>query len=62
MAAILPPRATATAECGVTFAVSRADPSFRSWLQKYEMTDLVDERHFYPTNRHAAAAFRQESL
>jgi len=43
----------------VTFAVSRADRSFRSWLEKYELMELIDESRLYPTNRHAAAAFRQ---
>jgi high affinity sulfate transporter 1 len=45
---------------GVTFAVSRADRAFRSWLEKYDLMELIDESHFYPTNRHAAAAFREE--
>jgi anti-anti-sigma regulatory factor len=50
---------TLLAERGVTFAVSRADRPFRSWLEKYELTELIDPSRFYPTNRHAAAAFRQ---
>jgi anti-anti-sigma regulatory factor len=45
---------------GITFAVSRADRSFRSWLERYELTKLIEQRHFYPTNRHAAAAFRED--
>ena len=44
----------------ITFAVSRADRSFRSWLEKYELMELIDPRRFYPTNRHAAAAFRED--
>ena len=44
----------------VTFAVSRADRAFRSWLEKYDLMELIDENRFYPTNRHAAAAFREE--
>jgi len=44
----------------VVFAVSRADRSFRSWLEKYELMHLIDQRRFYPTNRHAAAAFRED--
>jgi SulP family sulfate permease len=51
---------TMLAERGVTFAISRADRPFRSWLEKYELMELIDPRHFYPTNRHAAAAFREE--
>ncbi len=43
---------------GITFAVSRADRSFRSWLEKYDLMELIDQKHFYPTNRHAAAAYR----
>jgi SulP family sulfate permease len=45
----------------VTFAVSRADRSFRSWLEKYGLMELIGEIRFYPTNRHAAAAFREEA-
>jgi len=48
-------------ERNITFAVSRADQSFRSWLEKYDLMELIDEDHFYPTNRHAAAAFREDS-
>jgi MFS superfamily sulfate permease-like transporter len=44
----------------ITFVVSRADRSFRFWLEKYELMELIDESRFYPTNRHAAAAFREE--
>ncbi len=43
----------------VTFAVSRADRSFRTWLEKYDLADQINLSHFYPTNRHAAAAFRK---
>ena len=49
------------AERDVTFAVSRADRSFRSWLEKYDLMELIGEDHFYPTNRHAAAAFRKDT-
>ena len=42
-----------------TFAVSRSDRSFGHWLQRYELVELIDPDHFYPTNRHAALAFRQ---
>jgi MFS superfamily sulfate permease-like transporter len=44
----------------VTFAVSRADRAFRSWLEQYELMELIGQKRFYPTNRHAAAAFREE--
>lgn len=43
----------------ITFAVSRADRSFRSWLKQYHLLELIDPARFYPTNRHAAQAFRQ---
>jgi high affinity sulfate transporter 1 len=45
----------------ITFAVSRADRSFRSWMEQYELMKLIDQQRFYPTNRHAAAAFRREA-
>ncbi len=44
----------------IVFAVSRADRPFRSWLEKYELMALIDQNRFYPTNRHAAAAFRED--
>jgi len=45
---------------GITFAVSRAHPSFLAWLEKYHLMPLIDPGRFYPTNRHAAAAFRED--
>jgi sulfate permease, SulP family len=45
----------------ITFAVSRADRSFRSWLERYHLMERMDPDRFYPTNRHAAEAFRQSS-
>jgi MFS superfamily sulfate permease-like transporter len=50
---------TLLADRDVTFAVSRADRAFRSWLERYDLMELIDESRFYPTNRHAAAAFRE---
>ena len=47
---------------GITFAVSRADRSLRSWLERSELMDPIDKNRFYPTNRHAAAAFRKDSV
>jgi MFS superfamily sulfate permease-like transporter len=52
---------TLLAKQDVTLAVSRAGRSFRSWMEKYELMGLIDQGRFYPTNRHAAAAFRQWS-
>jgi hypothetical protein len=43
----------------ITVAVSRADRSFCSWLEQYELMELIDPSRFYPTNRHAAQAYRQ---
>lgn len=43
----------------ITFAVSRADRAFLSWLERYELKELIEPGRFYPTNRHAAEAFRQ---
>jgi MFS superfamily sulfate permease-like transporter len=43
----------------ITFAVSRADWAFRSWLGRYDLMELIDPGRFYPTNRYAAQAFRQ---
>jgi len=60
-AGVLRQAITMLAEREVTFAVSRADRTFRSWLERYELMDLIDQSRFYPTNRHAAAAFREES-
>jgi len=37
----------------------RLPQDFRSWLEKYELMELIDESRFCPTNRHAAAAFCQ---
>ena len=58
-AGVLRQAITLLAERDITFAVSRADQSFRSWLEKYDLMELIDENRFYPTNRHAAAAFRE---
>jgi high affinity sulfate transporter 1 len=43
----------------ITFAVSRADHAFRSWLERYHLMELIELGRFYPTNRHAAQAFRE---
>ncbi len=60
-AAALKQAITLLAKRNVTFAISRADQAFRSWLEQYELMALVDPDRFYPTNRHAAAAFRAEA-
>jgi SulP family sulfate permease len=43
----------------ITFAISRADRAFRSWLERYHLIELIEPNRFYPTNRHAVQAFRQ---
>ena len=48
------------AERKVTFAVSRSSATFRRWLEKYELLELIPPERFYPTNRHAAEAFKAE--
>jgi SulP family sulfate permease len=41
------------AERDITFAV-------RSWLERYELMERIAPGRFYATNRHAAAAFRED--
>ena len=43
----------------ITFAISRADRALRSWLEQYDLVELIEPERIYPTNRHAAQAFRQ---
>ena len=52
---------TLLAKRKITFVVSRADRAFRSWLEQYDLMEFIDAGRFYPTNRHAAAAFRAEA-
>jgi MFS superfamily sulfate permease-like transporter len=59
-AGVLRQAITMLAGRGITVAVSRADRSFRSWMERYGLMTLVDQRRFFPTNRHAAEAFREE--
>jgi MFS superfamily sulfate permease-like transporter len=58
-AGVLRQAITLLANHDITFAVSSADRAFRSWLERYDLMELIDHTHFYPTNRHAAAAFRE---
>jgi len=46
---------------GVTVAVSRANQTTSSLLVQYHLMKLIGENRLYPTNRHAIAAFRQET-
>jgi SulP family sulfate permease len=59
-AGVLKQAITMLAKRNIVVAVSRADQPFRSWLEKYELMKLIDPGRFYPTNRHAASAFREE--
>jgi SulP family sulfate permease len=49
------------AKRGVTVAVSRANPSTTALLRHYHLLELIGGNRLYPTNRHAIAAFRQET-
>ena len=49
------------AKRGVTVAVSRANQSTAALLRHYHLLKLIGENRLYPTNRHAIAAFRQET-
>ena len=59
-AAVLRQAITLLGARGITVAVSRADRAFRSWLEQDELMELVEPDRCYPTNRHAAAAFRED--
>ena len=49
------------AKRGVTVAVSRANQSTAALLAHYHLLELIGENRLYPTNRHAIAAFREET-
>ncbi|MBK9062921.1 MAG: SulP family inorganic anion transporter [Acidobacteria bacterium] len=51
--------ASRLAKRGVIFAISRANQSTLSWLSRYHLLTLIGKDRLYPTNRHAAQAFRQ---
>ncbi len=51
---------TRLADRGVTFALSRANQQTSSLLAHYHLLELIGKNRFYPTNRHAIAAYRQE--
>ena len=46
---------------GVTVALSRANQTTTNLLVHYHLLELIGEKRLYPTNRHAVAAFRQET-
>ena len=49
------------AKRGVTVAMSRVNQSTINLLAHYHLLELIGENRLYPTNRHAIAAFRQET-
>jgi MFS superfamily sulfate permease-like transporter len=49
-----------TRDRGVRFAIARPGPSLPAMLENYELMSSIGMNHLYPTNRHAAAAYRQE--
>lgn len=53
---------TSLAKRGVTVALSRANQSTAELLAHYHLLELIGENRMYPTNRHAIAAFRKETV
>jgi SulP family sulfate permease len=49
------------AKRGVTVALSRANQPTTALLARYHLLELIGENRRYPTNRHAIAAFREET-
>jgi MFS superfamily sulfate permease-like transporter len=46
---------------GVTVALSCANPRTSALFDRYHLMELIGENRLYPTNRHAIAAFREET-
>ncbi|NLI80329.1 MAG: SulP family inorganic anion transporter [Deltaproteobacteria bacterium] len=46
---------------GVSVSISSANPSISALLAHYHCLERIGENRLYPTNRHAMAAFRQET-
>lgn len=53
---------TSLAKHGVTVALSRANQPTTALLARYHLLELIGTDRLYPTNRHAIAAFRQETV
>ncbi|MEH6592338.1 MAG: SulP family inorganic anion transporter [Halioglobus sp.] len=49
------------ADHGITFAISRPNLPLSRLLAHYGLTQYIEQERIYPTNRHAAAAYRRES-
>jgi hypothetical protein len=60
-AAVLRQAITMPTKWNITFAIGRADRSFRMWLERYDMIELIDPDRFYPTTRQAARAVRHST-
>ena len=52
---------TSLTDRGVIIALSRANQTTTNLLVRYHLLELIGEKRLYPTNRHAVAAFRQET-
>jgi len=52
---------TSLASRGVTVALSRANQPTHALLAHYHLLELIGKNRLYPTNRHAIAAFREET-
>jgi len=52
---------TSLASRGVTVALSRANQPTHALLSHYHLLELIGKNRLYPTNRHAIAAFREET-
>jgi sulfate permease, SulP family len=52
---------TSLANRGVTVALSRANQPTAALLAHYHLLELIGKNRLYPTNRHAIAAFREET-
>ena len=53
---------TSMAKRGVVVVVSRANQSTVALFTDYHLSKLIGESRLYPTNRHAIAAFRKETV
>jgi MFS superfamily sulfate permease-like transporter len=53
---------TSLAKHDVTVALSRTNQSTYALLSSYHLLELIGKNRLYPTNRHAMAAFRQETI
>jgi len=45
----------------ITMVITRASRALKNTLEKYGLLELIGEERFFPTNRHALAAYREET-